>query len=59
MHEASSQSTADINEKRELEKKSKEMNWAAGTMKKLRKKSRGFTDGKSGVEIIRELREKK
>jgi metal-responsive CopG/Arc/MetJ family transcriptional regulator len=59
IREAASLYIADITKKRELEKKNKEMKWAAETMEKLRKKSSGFTGGKSGSEIIREFREKR
>lgn len=59
IREATSQYMANINEKRELEKKKKDMEWAVKKMEELRKKSRGFTGGKSGVEVIREFREKR
>jgi metal-responsive CopG/Arc/MetJ family transcriptional regulator len=59
IREAASQYISSIKEMRELEIKNKEMNWAADTMEKLRKKSSGFTGGKSGSEIIREFREKR
>jgi len=58
IREAVTQYMAYIKNERELEKKNKEMNWAAETMEKLRKKSSGFIDGKNGTEIIREFREK-
>jgi len=47
----------DINKKKKLEKKKKEMEWAAEMMEKLREKNIGFTDNKSGSEMIRELRD--
>ena len=59
IREATSQYITGIKEKRELDKKNQEMKWAAETMEKLRKKSRGFTDGKNGADIIREFREKR
>ncbi|PIU28477.1 MAG: hypothetical protein COT09_04795 [Candidatus Hydromicrobium americanum] len=59
IREATSQYIANINKKRELEKKKKDMEWAAKTMEELRKKSDGFIDGKAGTEVIREFREKR
>ena len=59
IREATSQYIVNINKKRELEKKKKDMEWAAQTMEELRKKSNGFIDGKTGTEVIREFREKR
>lgn len=59
IREATSQYISNISEQRELEKKKKDMEWAIKTMEKLRKKSNGFIDGKSGSEVIREFREKR
>lgn len=59
IREAASQYIANIKNIRELEKKNKEMKWAAETMEKLRNKSKGFIGGKNGAEIIREFREKR
>jgi metal-responsive CopG/Arc/MetJ family transcriptional regulator len=59
IREATSHYIANIKHKKELEKKNKEMKWAAETMEILRKKSSGFPGGKSGAEIIREFREKR
>lgn len=59
IREATSQYIAGIKKNRELEKKRKEMEWAAKTMEKLRKKGNGFASGKTGAEIIREFREKR
>jgi len=59
IREATSQYIVNINKKRELEKKKKDMEWAAKTMEELRKKSNGFIDGKTGTEVIREFREKR
>jgi len=59
IREAASRYIANIKLERKIEKKNNEMKWAAETMEKLRKKSSGFTDSKSGAEIIREFREKR
>lgn len=59
IREATSKYISNISEQRELEKKRKDMEWAIETMEKLRKKSNGFIDGKSGSEVIREFREKR
>lgn len=34
------------------------MDWAAKTMEELRRKSTGFSGGKTGTEVIREFRER-
>ena len=59
IREATSQYIASISKKRELEKKKKDMEWAAETMKDLREKNAGFADGKTGAEVIREFRDKR
>ncbi|HEY4662242.1 MAG TPA: ribbon-helix-helix domain-containing protein [Candidatus Humimicrobiaceae bacterium] len=59
IREATSQYIANISKKRELEKKKKDMEWAAKTMKDLREKNIGFAGGKTGTEVIREFREKR
>ena len=59
IREATSQYIASISKKRELEKKKKDMEWAVITMEKLREKSKGFTDEKTGAEVIREFRDKR
>lgn len=43
---------------KEFGKIKKDMEWAAEKMKELRNKSSGFTDGKTGTEVIRGFREK-
>jgi metal-responsive CopG/Arc/MetJ family transcriptional regulator len=58
IREAASQYIAGIKKYRELEKKKKDMEWAAKKMEELRKKSSGFIDGKTGAEVIREFRER-
>ena len=58
IREAASQYIANVKKSRELEKKRKDMEWAAKKMEKLRKKSTGFIDGKTGTEVIREFRER-
>ena len=59
IREAASQYIAGVKENRELEKKRKDMEWAAKAMEKLRGKSNGFTGGKTAAEVIREFREKR
>jgi len=59
IREATSQYINDVKKNRELEKKKKEMEWAAKTMEKLRGKSNGFVGGKAGTDVIREFREKR
>jgi metal-responsive CopG/Arc/MetJ family transcriptional regulator len=58
IREACSVYIAEIKEKKELEKKIKEMQWAAKASKILREKSEGFEDGEKGVRVIREFRDK-
>jgi metal-responsive CopG/Arc/MetJ family transcriptional regulator len=58
IREAVSQYIADVKKSRELEKKKKDMEWAAEKMEGLRKKSSGFINGKTGAEVIREFRER-
>lgn len=59
IREATSQYIANVIKNRELEKRKKDMEWAAKTMEELRKKGNGFIDGKAGTEVIREFREKR
>ncbi len=49
---------ADINKKREIERKRKDMEWAAMASKKLRNKSAGFEGKKKGSQIIRKFRDR-
>mgnify|MGYP005846088057 CR=1 FL=1 len=58
IREATSQYIAVVNEKKKLERKKKDMEWAQAAMEKLRGKSKGFKDGKKGSEVIREFRDK-
>ena len=46
-----------FNEHKEIEKKNLDMKTASEMMERLRKKSQGFIDGKSGAEVIREIRD--
>jgi len=41
-----------------IEKKRKEMNWAAMASKELRNKSTGFAGGKKASHVIREFRDR-
>jgi metal-responsive CopG/Arc/MetJ family transcriptional regulator len=57
IREATSQYIADIREQKEIERKKKDMEWAAKMMEKLRKKKITFKDGKTAEEVIREFRD--
>lgn len=59
IREAASQYIATIKEKKELDRKRKDMEWAQEASKKLREKSEGFYNGKKGFEVIRESRDRK
>ena len=58
IREPTSTYITEIKEKKELERKRKEMEWAAKASKELRDKGSGFKDGKKGAQIIREFRDK-
>ncbi|MBN1298283.1 MAG: ribbon-helix-helix protein, CopG family [Actinobacteria bacterium] len=49
---------AEIKQKREIEKKMKEMKWAALASKELRNKSVGLEAGKKAAHVIREYRDR-
>jgi metal-responsive CopG/Arc/MetJ family transcriptional regulator len=49
---------ADVREKKELERKRKDIEWAIETSRLLRQKMGAFKDNKKGSEIIREFRDK-
>lgn len=57
IREATSQYIADIKEQKEIEKKKRDMEWAAKMMEKLRKKKITFRGGKTAEEVIREFRD--
>lgn len=59
IREAASQYIATVKEKKELDRKRKDMEWAQEASKKLREKSEGFYNGKKGFEVIRESRDRK
>ena len=59
IREAASQYIATVKEKKELDRKRKDMEWAQEASKKLREKSDGFYNGKKGFEVIRESRDRK
>jgi hypothetical protein len=58
IREAASLYIAGIKEKRELERRKKDMEWAIEASSKLRDKSRSFKDGKQGSDAIRQSRDK-
>lgn len=58
IREATTSYIADIREKKELERKRKDIEWAVETSKRLREKKGGFRDNKKGYQIIRESRDK-
>ncbi len=57
VREAASLYIENIKKKQELERKKREIEWAIEASRKVRKKSRGFKDGKKGSQIIRESRD--
>ena len=59
IREAAAQYIAEVKEKKEMERKKKDMEWALEASKKLREKSEGFCNGKKGFEVIRESRDRK
>ena len=59
IREAAVRYIAEVKEKKEIEKKKKDMEWAQEASKKLREKSEGFYNGKKGYEVIRESRDRK
>jgi metal-responsive CopG/Arc/MetJ family transcriptional regulator len=59
IREAATRYIADVNEKKEIERKKKDMEWAWEASKKLREKSDGFYNSKKGSEVIRESRDRK
>ena len=59
IREAASQYIATVKEKKELDRKRKDMEWAQEASRNLRDKSTGFQKGKKGYEVIRESRDRK
>jgi metal-responsive CopG/Arc/MetJ family transcriptional regulator len=59
IREAATRYIADVNEKKEIERKKKDMEWAWEASRNLRDKSKGFHKGKKGYEVIRESRDRK
>lgn len=59
IREAASRYIATIKEKKVLDKKRKNMEWAQKASRKLRGESEGFHNSKKGSEIIRESRDRK
>jgi metal-responsive CopG/Arc/MetJ family transcriptional regulator len=57
VREATVQYIATFNEHKEIEKKNLDMKTASEMMERLREKSQGFIGGKSGSEVIREIRD--
>jgi metal-responsive CopG/Arc/MetJ family transcriptional regulator len=58
IREASVAYITKVKEEKELEKKRNEMQWALNASKKLRDKSAGFKNGKKGLEVIRNSRDR-
>jgi len=58
IREATTSYIADIREKKEFERKNKDIEWAIETSKRLRQKKGGFKGNKKGHQIIRESRDK-
>jgi metal-responsive CopG/Arc/MetJ family transcriptional regulator len=58
IREATASYIADIREKKELEKKRKDIEWAIETSKRLRQKRGGFKNNKKGSRVVRESRDR-
>ena len=59
IREAAAQYITEVKEKKEIERKRKDMEWAREASRNLRDKSSGFHKGKKGYEVIRESRDRK
>jgi metal-responsive CopG/Arc/MetJ family transcriptional regulator len=59
IREAAAMYITDIREKKEMERKRKDMEWAREASRNLRDNSTGFHNGKKGHEVIRESRDRK
>ncbi len=58
IREAAASYMAVVREKKELEKKRRDMEWAIETSKRLRQKKGVFKDHKKGFQVIRESRDR-
>jgi len=58
IREAATSYIADVREKKELERKRKEIEWAIETSRLLRQKMGTFKGNKKGSEVIRESRDR-
>jgi metal-responsive CopG/Arc/MetJ family transcriptional regulator len=58
IREAATSYIAGVREKKELEKKRKDMEWAIETSKRLRQKKGGFKGNKKGSQVIRKSRDR-
>ena len=58
IREATTSYIADIREKKELERKRKDIEWAIETSKRLRQKKVRFNNNKKGFQVIRESRDR-
>jgi len=59
IREAATQYIAEVKEKKVMEKKKKDMEWAREASKNLRDKNMGFHKDKKSYEVIRESRDRK
>jgi len=59
IREAATQYIATVKEKKELDRKREDMEWAREASRNLRNRSNGFQKGKKGHEVIRESRDRK
>ena len=59
IREAATRYIASIKEKKESDRKRKDMEWAREASRNLRNKSTGFQKSKKGYEVIRESRDRK
>jgi metal-responsive CopG/Arc/MetJ family transcriptional regulator len=58
IREATISYIAGVKQKKEIERKKKDIEWAIETSKRIRQKKGGFKDGKKGYQVIRESRDK-
>ena len=58
IREATAWYMADVREKKELERKRKDIKWAIEAAKRLRNKKGGFKNNKKGYQVIRQSRDR-
>ena len=58
IREAASVYISEVKEKKELDRKKKDLEWAIEASKLLREKSKGFKNSKKGSQVIRKFRDR-